>query len=211
MNANDTRTDRQVIDELMGALPAPDREIDERLHDRLVERAARRGAARRLVPDRRQPDRIAVARRDVRRPRADRVRPGGPRRRPRAPGRRHQPADPARRRAGSTTPPRSSTSTSPVTGGGSTCRSTCNSRTGSDARCSRTCARSSTARPRAMPRSRRLQGARPRCARSEPPARRNPLPVVVPCHRVVRSDGSIGQYLGGTETKQALLAMEAAA
>ena len=38
----------------------------------------------------------------------------------------------------------------------------------------------------------------------------NPLPVVVPCHRVVRSDGSIGQYLGGTETKRALLALEAA-
>jgi len=37
----------------------------------------------------------------------------------------------------------------------------------------------------------------------------NPLPLVVPCHRVVRSDGSIGQYLGGTEIKQALLAMEA--
>ncbi len=39
----------------------------------------------------------------------------------------------------------------------------------------------------------------------------NPVPVVVPCHRVVRSDGSIGQYLGGVETKAALLAMEAAA
>jgi methylated-DNA-[protein]-cysteine S-methyltransferase len=39
----------------------------------------------------------------------------------------------------------------------------------------------------------------------------NPLPIVVPCHRVVRSDGSIGQYLGGTDTKQALLAMEAVA
>ncbi|MGD9701450.1 MAG: methylated-DNA--[protein]-cysteine S-methyltransferase [Acidimicrobiia bacterium] len=39
----------------------------------------------------------------------------------------------------------------------------------------------------------------------------NPLPVVVPCHRVVRSDGTIGQYLGGTEAKQALLTMEAAA
>ncbi|MEO8693465.1 MAG: methylated-DNA--[protein]-cysteine S-methyltransferase [Acidimicrobiales bacterium] len=38
----------------------------------------------------------------------------------------------------------------------------------------------------------------------------NPLPIVVPCHRVVRSDGSIGQYLGGTDTKRALLAMEAA-
>lgn len=37
----------------------------------------------------------------------------------------------------------------------------------------------------------------------------NPIPVVLPCHRVVRSDGTIGQYLGGTETKAALLAMEA--
>lgn len=39
----------------------------------------------------------------------------------------------------------------------------------------------------------------------------NPVPVVVPCHRVVRSDGTIGQYLGGTETKAALLTMESAA
>lgn len=38
----------------------------------------------------------------------------------------------------------------------------------------------------------------------------NPLPLVVPCHRVVRSDGSIGQYLGGAEVKAALLALEAA-
>jgi methylated-DNA-[protein]-cysteine S-methyltransferase len=39
----------------------------------------------------------------------------------------------------------------------------------------------------------------------------NPLPLLLPCHRVVRSDGTIGQYLGGVETKEALLAMEAAA
>ena len=39
----------------------------------------------------------------------------------------------------------------------------------------------------------------------------NPLPVVLPCHRVVRSDGSLGQYLGGAQVKAALLAMEAAA
>jgi methylated-DNA-[protein]-cysteine S-methyltransferase len=37
----------------------------------------------------------------------------------------------------------------------------------------------------------------------------NPVPVIVPCHRVVRSDGTIGQYLGGVEAKQALLALEA--
>lgn len=38
---------------------------------------------------------------------------------------------------------------------------------------------------------------------------RNPLPLVVPCHRVVRSDGSIGAYLGGPEAKALLLALEA--
>jgi methylated-DNA-[protein]-cysteine S-methyltransferase len=36
----------------------------------------------------------------------------------------------------------------------------------------------------------------------------NPLPVVVPCHRVVRSDGTIGQYAGGVPAKEFLLAME---
>lgn len=40
---------------------------------------------------------------------------------------------------------------------------------------------------------------------------RNPLPVVVPCHRVVRSDGKIGNYLGGSDAKRTLLTMEAAA
>ncbi|CAN5546454.1 methylated-DNA--[protein]-cysteine S-methyltransferase [soil metagenome] len=39
----------------------------------------------------------------------------------------------------------------------------------------------------------------------------NPVPVVVPCHRVVRSDGSMGQYLGGVEAKATLLALEGAA
>jgi methylated-DNA-[protein]-cysteine S-methyltransferase len=38
----------------------------------------------------------------------------------------------------------------------------------------------------------------------------NPVPLVVPCHRVVRSDGSIGQYRGGVEAKRRLLALEAA-
>ena len=36
----------------------------------------------------------------------------------------------------------------------------------------------------------------------------NPVPVVVPCHRVVRSDGSPGQYAGGPEIKLALLELE---
>ncbi|GAB3143963.1 methylated-DNA--[protein]-cysteine S-methyltransferase [Amycolatopsis stemonae] len=38
----------------------------------------------------------------------------------------------------------------------------------------------------------------------------NPLPLVVPCHRVVRSDGSYGQYAGGEEAKRLLLTLEAA-
>lgn len=37
----------------------------------------------------------------------------------------------------------------------------------------------------------------------------NPVPLVVPCHRVVRSDGSIGQYsLGGPANKRTILAAE---
>jgi methylated-DNA-[protein]-cysteine S-methyltransferase len=39
---------------------------------------------------------------------------------------------------------------------------------------------------------------------------RNPLPVVIPCHRVVRSDGSAGQYAGGPLAKTTLLDLEAA-
>jgi methylated-DNA-[protein]-cysteine S-methyltransferase len=38
----------------------------------------------------------------------------------------------------------------------------------------------------------------------------NPLPLVVPCHRVVRSDGTLGEYLGGAGAKRTLLSMEAA-
>ncbi len=37
----------------------------------------------------------------------------------------------------------------------------------------------------------------------------NPVPLVLPCHRVVRSDGSEGGYRGGPEAKRQLLAMEA--
>jgi methylated-DNA-[protein]-cysteine S-methyltransferase len=36
----------------------------------------------------------------------------------------------------------------------------------------------------------------------------NPLPLVIPCHRVTRSDGTVGAYLGGPETKVRLLALE---
>jgi methylated-DNA-[protein]-cysteine S-methyltransferase len=36
----------------------------------------------------------------------------------------------------------------------------------------------------------------------------NPLPIVLPCHRVIRSDGSIGRYVGGDAAKTTLLALE---
>lgn len=39
---------------------------------------------------------------------------------------------------------------------------------------------------------------------------RNPLSIVVPCHRVIGSDGSLTGYAGGLERKRALLRLEAA-
>lgn len=36
----------------------------------------------------------------------------------------------------------------------------------------------------------------------------NPLPLVVPCHRVLRSDGGLGGYLGGVDAKETLLNLE---
>jgi methylated-DNA-[protein]-cysteine S-methyltransferase len=36
----------------------------------------------------------------------------------------------------------------------------------------------------------------------------NPLPIVVPCHRVLRADGQVGSYLGGSSMKRDLLSLE---
>lgn len=38
----------------------------------------------------------------------------------------------------------------------------------------------------------------------------NPLPIVIPCHRVLRTDGTLGGYIGGLEAKTTLLNLEAA-
>jgi methylated-DNA-[protein]-cysteine S-methyltransferase len=38
----------------------------------------------------------------------------------------------------------------------------------------------------------------------------NPIPIVVPCHRVIRSDGTMGSYRGGPAAKRALLELERA-
>ena len=37
---------------------------------------------------------------------------------------------------------------------------------------------------------------------------RNPVPIIIPCHRVISSDGSIGGYSGGLRIKKALLKLE---
>ena len=39
---------------------------------------------------------------------------------------------------------------------------------------------------------------------------RNPIPIVVPCHRVIGSDGSLTGFAGGLETKRRLLELEGA-
>lgn len=36
----------------------------------------------------------------------------------------------------------------------------------------------------------------------------NPVPIIVPCHRVLRSDGTLGGYSGGLDVKRFLLALE---
>ncbi len=37
---------------------------------------------------------------------------------------------------------------------------------------------------------------------------RNPIPVLLPCHRVIRNDGQLGNYFNGTEVKRAILDSE---
>lgn len=53
---------------------------------------------------------------------------------------------------------------------------------------------------------------RPRAVRAVGAANaRNPLPLVIPCHRVIGSNGSLTGFGGGMETKRFLLALEARA
>jgi methylated-DNA-[protein]-cysteine S-methyltransferase len=52
---------------------------------------------------------------------------------------------------------------------------------------------------------------RPRAARAVGTVmNRNPIPIVLPCHRVVGSTGSLVGYAGGLDRKQALLKLEGA-
>jgi methylated-DNA-[protein]-cysteine S-methyltransferase len=55
------------------------------------------------------------------------------------------------------------------------------------------------------------RSGRPRAIRAAATAcARNPVPIVVPCHRVLPSGGGIGGYGGGPERKRALLSLEGA-
>ena len=40
---------------------------------------------------------------------------------------------------------------------------------------------------------------------------RNPIPIIIPCHRVIKSDGSLGGFSGGLNIKDKLLQLEAVA
>jgi len=37
----------------------------------------------------------------------------------------------------------------------------------------------------------------------------NPFPILIPCHRVIRSDGSFGLFGGGSDMKRKLIELEA--
>lgn len=53
------------------------------------------------------------------------------------------------------------------------------------------------------------RAGRPRASRAAGSAcARNPVPIIVPCHRVVPASGGVGSYAGGPERKRALLGME---
>jgi methylated-DNA-[protein]-cysteine S-methyltransferase len=53
------------------------------------------------------------------------------------------------------------------------------------------------------------QAGSPRAARAAGNALgRNPIPIVVPCHRVLHADGGLGGYSGGLDRKRYLLALE---
>lgn len=55
------------------------------------------------------------------------------------------------------------------------------------------------------------RSGRPRAVRAAATAcATNPVPIVVPCHRVIRSDGSTGRYRGGADAKSFLLSLESA-
>ena len=179
------------------------------LHDRLVARGRARRPARRRLPHRRHPRRHPAAGGDHRRAGAGRLRRRGPRRGAGGAGRPRSARGSCAPRAGWTCRPRARrvlrrhaarafdlpldlrlAARVPRAACSTTCREIGYGHTESYAQVA-----AAAGNPRAV----RAVGTA--CAT-------NPLPVVVPCHRVVRSDGAWGGYVGGPEAKRALLTLE---
>ncbi len=69
--------------------------------------------------------------------------------------------------------------------------------------------RSGTARPRRTGRSRSAFGRTNAASRAVGLANgQNPIPIVIPCHRIIGANGTLTGYAGGLERKQLLLQLE---
>ena len=194
-----------ITDNPLAALRDIDESTLQRLRGALAEKAAEAQLLDLAYTTVDTPLGGAAAGRDRTRPGPGRLRRRGPRRRAAGPGGHGSARGSCGPRAAWSRPPASSTSTSPATAAASTCRWTDPvqgvpaRRAGAPAPRSATATRSPTRRSRALagnPKAVRAVGTA--CAT-------NPLPVVVPCHRVLRSGRSLGGYLGGMEAKTTLL------
>ena len=197
--------------DLAALYPVDDDDLT-RLHARLAAAAERRRPARRRVSDGRLPGRLAADRRDTGRAGARRVQQRGPRRRPAEPVRPDQPP-----RAARPGPPRRRRRTQldeyfagrrhnfdvpldwQLSKG---FRRVVLEHLAVDIGYGSTASYGTLARLSGSPKAVRAVGTT--CAT-------NPIPVVVPCHRVVRSDGTMGGYRGGPAAKRALLDLEGVA
>ena len=116
----------------------------------------------------------------------------------------------SRRPPGSTGSAATSTSTSPVVAAAFAPRSTGRSPPASAAGSCGPPPRSRSAASRPTARSRRRPGS-PNGSRAAGNALgANPIPIVVPCHRVLRTGGGLGGYTGGVDRKERLLRIEGA-
>ena len=164
-----------------------------------------RRAPRRRLPHRRLTRRAAAARGDRAGPGPGRLRQRGPRPGPRRARAGAQPSHPARTAAARRGRRAKSTSTSRGAAPGSTSRWTFRCPTGSGSWCRTTCREIGYGHTPSYAQVAELVG-NPRAVRAVGTAcATNPLPIVVPCHRVLRTDGSLGGYVGGAEAKTALL------
>ena len=114
----------------------------------------------------------------------------------------------SRRRRGSTRCAASSTSTSRASGSSSTTRSTGRSRRGFFRRCCEATARIGYGEVVTYAEVAEKAGNAKAVRAAGNGLGSNPLPVVVPCHRVLRTGGELGGYTGGLERKEFLLDLE---